>query len=93
MGRMDLAIKALKHTGLFVLGAIMAIVGLYFFWMLAVLYFKITGKLVDGPMNYDGMTTPGYPEVAIMLAVCGAVIAVCLGLRYLIKRTMPPPSE
>jgi hypothetical protein len=88
MSDMDLAIKTLKHTGLFVLAAIMAIVGLCFFWMLAVLYFKITGRLVDGPMNYDGMTTPGYPQVAITLVACATVIGVCLGLRHLIKRTM-----
>jgi len=85
---MVFAIKALKHTGLFLLGAIMAVFGVYFFWMLTVLYFKFSGRLVDGPMFHEGMTTPEYADVAIGLTVCSVVIAVCLGLRYLIKRTM-----
>ena len=80
----------LRHIALFLLGTLMAIFGFYFAWMLAILYFKISGRLADGPMFHD-MTTPSYSGTLISLAVCAVVIGLCQWGRVKLKPRPPPP--
>ena len=79
---------ALRHLALFLLATVMAVLGFYAAWMLAILYFKVSGRLLDGPMFHDGMTTPEYADVFIGLAASAAVITACLLLRRFINRRL-----
>lgn len=90
---MAFIVKVLKHITLFFLGGIMAIVGMYFFWMVAVTFMLITGTLRKGEMFHDGMTTPEWGDAIVAMLVCLAIMGVCLWLRHLIKKTMPPASQ
>ncbi|RYG14872.1 MAG: hypothetical protein EON92_00310 [Burkholderiales bacterium] len=92
---MALLIRSLKYMALFLLGTIMAIVGIYFFWMLAIVYMLLTGSLRKGEMFHDGVTTPEWGDTTVALLACMAVIGVCLWLRHLVKKTLPPtiPAE
>ena len=82
--------NALRHTARFLLGTVMAIFGFYFAWTLAIVYFKITGRLHDGPMFHE-MSTPGYSSTLIALAVCAVVIGLCQWARLKLKPRPPPP--
>ncbi|CAN5696466.1 hypothetical protein BH11PSE7_BH11PSE7_16480 [soil metagenome] len=80
----------LRHIALFLLGTLMAIFGFYFAWTLAILYFKVSGRLHDGPMFHE-MMTPGYSDTLISLAVCAAAIALCQWGRVKLRPRPPPP--
>ena len=84
-------VTALKHIALFLLGTVMALTGFYFAWMLAIVYFKMSGRLVEGPMFHE-MTTPEYGEVAVWLGICAIIIGACLLVRRSVLHSLPPKT-
>ncbi len=83
-------VSLLKHAALFLLAMVMAVAGICFAWMATVVLFKLTGRLTDGVMFRDGMTTPGYTEALLALALSAVVIVICVLVRSRIRRGMAP---
>jgi hypothetical protein len=73
----------------FVIGLVVLIVTLYFVISLAVTYFKLTGRIVEGQRMFWEMYTPTWAGLLAFQAVCVAILAVALFLRArLPKRPM-----
>jgi hypothetical protein len=52
---------------------------------LCVLYFKLTGRLTDGPMFFD-LETPTYGALLLFQSVCVAILAACFFTRAKLLR-------
>lgn len=87
---MDHLVTLLKHAALFLLALLMAVAGIYFSWTATIIFFKLTGRLTDGVMFHDEMTTPGYTEALLALALSAVVISICVMVRNRIRRGMAP---
>lgn len=64
----------------FVAGAIATVVSLYLVIAICILFFKLTGRLSDGPMYFE-MQTPSYAGLFLFQAICIAIISVCFAAR------------
>lgn len=64
----------------FIAGAIIAFVGLYFVISLAILFFKLSGQVSDGPMFFD-FKTPTYGGLLLFQGISIAIIAACFAVR------------
>ncbi len=70
----------------FVIGVIVLIVTLYFVISLAVTYFKLTGRIVEGQRMYLEMYTPTWAGLLTFQAVCVVILAIALFLRAKLPR-------
>ena len=57
-------------------GFVIALSGLYLVISLCILYFKLTGRLTDGPMYFD-IQTPAYGPLLLFQGISIAIIAAC----------------
>ena len=85
-------LKVLNWLARFVIGVVVLIVTLYFVISLAVAYFKLTGRIVEGQRMYLDMYTPTWAGLLIFQAVCVVILAVGLFLRAKLSRRQSEAS-
>jgi hypothetical protein len=74
-------VRLLTWLARFVIGTVVSIVTLYFVISLAVAYFKLTGRIVEGQRMYLDMYTPTWAGLLEFQAACVAILVVSLFLR------------